>query len=155
MSNITDELLSEAHGWRSDRPRLSQAEAKPPESFLKRLRRLGTKRVEQGFRHTLESWDLMQWGAAAAGEMGEALNVCKKVKRAEMSMPGGIPLEKAREALGDEIADTIIYLDLLAARAGIDLEEAIGRKFDIVSQRVGFDERLGDDHADRSHGGEI
>jgi NTP pyrophosphatase (non-canonical NTP hydrolase) len=44
--------------------------------------------------------------------------------------------------LGDELADLFTYMDLLAARYGIDLEAAIARKFDVVSARVAFPERL-------------
>lgn len=48
--------------------------------------------------------------------------------------------EKA--ALGQEISDTVIYLDDLAARAGIDLGAAVRATFNAVSERNGFPERL-------------
>ena len=51
------------------------------------------------------------------------------------------------DQLTDEIADTALYLDLLAARAGIDLGAAIVRKFNRVSEKHGFPERLTIDHA--------
>jgi NTP pyrophosphatase (non-canonical NTP hydrolase) len=65
---------------------------------------------------------------AAAGELGEAANLIKKRRRGEAVSD--------RDVL-DEIADTVIYLDLLAARLGCSLAEAIERKFDVVSARRG------------------
>ena len=44
--------------------------------------------------------------------------------------------------LANEIADVTLYLDLLADHYGIDVEAAIRRKFNIVSERQGFPERL-------------
>lgn len=41
--------------------------------------------------------------------------------------------ERLVESTGEEIADTIIYLDLLAARLGINLSDAIIKKFNKVS----------------------
>lgn len=37
--------------------------------------------------------------------------------------------------LADELADTFIYLDLLASRCGIDLENAVRQKFNAISDR--------------------
>lgn len=95
----------------------------------------------------LNEWSLSDWGIAAAGEMGEALNVVKKLNRERDGAPGNTAPEAAlRVMLAHEIADTLIYLDLLAARAGVDLEAAVVEKFNIVSARMGFPERLvGDD----------
>jgi NTP pyrophosphatase (non-canonical NTP hydrolase) len=44
-----------------------------------------------------------------------------------------IPLQ----SVSDEIADVAIYLDLLAARLGINLEEAVVKKFNEVSEKIG------------------
>ncbi len=45
-------------------------------------------------------------------------------------------------AIAEEVADTVIYADLLAARLGIALEEAVIAKFNEVSIRNGFPQRL-------------
>ena len=86
--------------------------------------------------HTLESWSLTDWAAALAGEVGEACNAIKKIRR------GDYALDERRNELADELADVVTYCDLLAARAGIDLGEAVARKFNAVSERVGSPRRL-------------
>lgn len=74
--------------------------------------------------------------AALAGEVGEACNVIKKVRRGDRTM------DDARPDIANELADAVIYLDLLAARAGIDLGNAVAAKFNEVSERVGSPRRL-------------
>lgn len=44
--------------------------------------------------------------------------------------------------LADELADVILYADLLARKADIDLDVVIRRKFNRVSEAQGFPERL-------------
>jgi NTP pyrophosphatase (non-canonical NTP hydrolase) len=44
--------------------------------------------------------------------------------------------------LAEEIADTVTYADLLAAHYGIDLAAAVADKFNRVSRRQGFPDRL-------------
>lgn len=83
-------------------------------------------------------WTLLEWAGAAAGEMGEAANIAKKFRRGDYSIENPAHVE----ALADEIADVVIYSDLLAARAGIDLGEAVRRKFNKTSAKVGSDVRL-------------
>jgi NTP pyrophosphatase (non-canonical NTP hydrolase) len=86
-----------------------------------------------GSFHPLESWSLSDWATALAGEVGEACNLIKKGRRGE-------PIERA--ALADELADAVIYLDLLAARLGLDLARAVAHKFNVVSDRRGSSTRL-------------
>jgi NTP pyrophosphatase (non-canonical NTP hydrolase) len=98
--------------------------------------------------HGIMSWSVMEWACAMAGEAGEACNVAKKIKRIEQGIarrrselqPHAI--EEMDAKLAEECADTFIYLDLLCARQGIDLEIAIQRKFNSVSEEYGFPERL-------------
>lgn len=140
---------------------------------FKTLRERNVKRCLMGFRQSLNDWSVLEWAGAAAGEMGEAANVAKKLKRLESSKacdhfnqgdsvrtdftppapacfdcgepifkhptPNRIELNKM---LGHEIADVIIYLDLLAASQGIDLEEVVREKFNIVSKRVNVEVTL-------------
>ena len=89
-------------------------------------------------------WSGADWSNAMCGEAGEAANVVKKLRRAECGLQGmaDAAVPALREALGDELADTCIYLDLLAQFYGIDLGEAVARKFNRVSEREGFPERL-------------
>lgn len=103
-------------------------------SFLKRLREMNVRRCETKY-FPLNHWSVLEWAAAAAGECGEAVNVAKKLRRGDMLINGN-------QQLADEVADTIIYLDLLCASRGIDLEQAIARKFNVVSQKVGYEDSL-------------
>lgn len=92
----------------------------------------------------IESWSRADWMQAALGELGEAANISKKLKRDEDGLVGNSDEDAAllRGRLADELADTVIYLDLLAAREGIDLAEAIRAKFNRTSAKNGFPERL-------------
>lgn len=94
--------------------------------------------------HNEGSWSLSDWAVATAGELGEALNVIKKLNRFRDGISGNSEeRQKLERQLAEELADTAIYLDLLAARAGIDLDKAIVEKFNKKSVEVGFPERLG------------
>ena len=84
-------------------------------------------------------WSEMQWGCAIGGECGELLNLLKKYERQMTNDPGHDALKKE---ISDEIADVIIYLDLLANQLGISLERAIQRKFNKTSEKHGFPEML-------------
>jgi len=81
-------------------------------------------------------WCLAQWSNAVCGELGEAANIIKKIERGDMT------LDEARTDLAMELADAATYLDLLAFRAGIELDEAVRVKFNAVSSRVGCEVRL-------------
>ena len=84
-------------------------------------------------------WTLGEWCNAVAGELGEAANLIKKVRRGDLS------LEEARPQLADECADIVTYLDILAKQAGIDLGKATKDKFNRVSERVGSNVYIGSD----------
>jgi len=74
------------------------------------------------------------------GELGEAANVAKKLNRVRDGITGNSETpEELRKALADELADTFIYLDLLATSQGIDLQCAIVDKFDRTSRKIGYD----------------
>lgn len=83
-------------------------------------------------------WTLSDWFTAVAGELGEAGNILKKIRRGDFS------LEEARDELADELADTFTYLCLLAAEADIDLEHASVDKWNRVSAKIGYPVRMGE-----------
>ena len=91
-------------------------------------------------------WSLADWSNAMQGEAGEAGNVVKKIRRHETSVNAANdpPSPELFAKLADELADTIIYADLLAHEAGIDLGAAVVSKFNATSEREGFPERLGE-----------
>ena len=108
-----------------------------------KLRETNLSRTDRWNPDGLKTWSLSDWGVAMEGEAGEACNVIKKLNRIRDGMTGNeVGEDELYKALADELADTIIYLDLLAARAGINLESAIIHKFNETSFRVGFPERL-------------
>lgn len=95
--------------------------------------------------HPLNSWTPADWGVAMAGEAGEVCNAIKKMRRMTDGIVGNndpANTADAVAAIGDEIADTLIYLDLLAARLDINLTDVVVAKFNKVSERNGFPERL-------------
>lgn len=78
-------------------------------------------------------------GNELAGEVGEACNVIKKIEREAHGMPGS----RATYAdLADELADVLICADLIALAAGIDLDAAVRRKFNMTSDKVGLSTRM-------------
>jgi len=115
---------------------------------LRVLRQASVKRCEQSF-DSCEDWSPADWSNAMAGEAGELLevllplivktnsicNLTKKIQRGD-----AVSLEE----VGKEIADVVIYADLLSHRLGIDLSDAVRRKFNEVSARVGSDVLLSD-----------
>lgn len=112
---------------------------------LQRFRAVNIARCVEDFGHTLDSWSVAEWGNAAAGEMGEACNVAKKILRYRDAVTGnkaGETLDALRRKLAQEIADFVIYADLWAASQGIDLEQAIIETFNKKSNELGSDKRL-------------
>lgn len=92
-----------------------------------------------GFGHALSSWSLSDWMTAVTGEIGEAANIVKKLNRYRDGVPGNTVSESELKAmLADEIADSLIYLDLLAQAAGFDLETIRDAKFEKTSQKIGY-----------------
>jgi len=91
---------------------LPKSEASPPEPLtLARLRAVNVRRCEEVFFH-LGHWMDDDWLVALVGEIGEVANVIKKIKRD--NNPPGDP-GTWRKALSDELADVLIYFDLLLA----------------------------------------
>jgi NTP pyrophosphatase (non-canonical NTP hydrolase) len=102
------------------------------------LRAANLARCEVSF-HPLNDWSPADWATAMAGEVGEACNQVKKLRRLQDGLQlANIPPEAQGiiESIGKELADTVIYADLLAARLGIDLGKAVVDKFNEVSDRV-------------------
>jgi NTP pyrophosphatase (non-canonical NTP hydrolase) len=90
-------------------------------------------------------WIGVDWSNAMCGEAGEAANIVKKIRRYDAGLRAvGDPAKAVLvEALAEELADVICYLDLLAQYYEIDLPLAVVDKFNRVSEKQGFPERLG------------
>lgn len=91
------------------------------------LRQVNVARCTEGWKHPLEGWTLDDWLIAVGGELGEALNVVKKLNRARDHIIGNSrSVEELKQDLADEIADVVIYLDLTLARFGTTFEQQGG-----------------------------
>lgn len=110
------------------------------------LRYTNVLRCVKSFKHPLDGWSAAEWSNAAAGEMGEACNLTKKMIRHRDGVVGNEGedknLDTLREKLADEIADVVIYLDLLAASQSINLGAAVIKKFNKTSEKITAPERL-------------
>jgi NTP pyrophosphatase (non-canonical NTP hydrolase) len=93
------------------------------------LRLVNVARSVEGWKHPLESWSPSDWLIAVGGEVGEALNVVKKLNRVRDGITFGAQTtaEALTADLADELADAVIYCDLLAARFGVEIDN---RSFD-------------------------
>lgn len=74
-----------------------------------------------------------------AGEAGEVCNEVKKLVREERGWVGS---RSSIEKLADELADAIICADSIASMYGINLAEAVQRKFNETSDKNGFPHKL-------------
>lgn len=113
------------------------------------VNRARCNRWHPGYPHDAYSgtraWTGADWSNAMCGEAGEAANVVKKLRRIESGAdlgPDDPPAEMLRQMLADEIGDVYAYLDLLAGYYDIDMATAIASKFNKVSERQGFPERV-------------
>lgn len=97
----------------------------------------------------LSDWSISDWACAMAGEAGEVCNAVKKLKRLEDNLKSKNDkgreiksFDQAKKVIGEELADTALYLNLLAIRLGLSLEDEIVKKFNSVSKKYKFPERL-------------
>ena len=103
--------------------------------FLKTFRIHNRKRAQECFKHET---GIVWWTNAIAGEAGEACNISKKLTRDGQQYIGGDERTKLFEELTIELADIITYCDLLLDKLGIEMQDILEQKFDIVSERCGY-----------------
>lgn len=113
------------------------------------LRLKNAQRSKRWHPGGITDWSPADWAVAMVGEAGECCNAVKKLNRIRDSMASKPDSsedfkthEQAVAGIGQEIADTVIYLDLLAQRLGLDLQIEVTKKFNRVSEKYGFPERL-------------
>lgn len=88
---------------------------------------------------SLDNWSTSDWGVAAGGEMGECLDAIKKMNRVRDNLQG--KKATARD-VAEEAADTVMYLDLLVASLGLNLEDFLIEKFNQVTFRENLPRRF-------------
>lgn len=108
------------------------------EDFLTQLRRVNADRYHAWVGDGQDAGILFD-AAELGGEVGELLNVVKKLVREEGGWRGS---RAAPEDFADECGDVLICLDKLARRRGVDLAEATARKFNSTSEKQGFPHKL-------------
>lgn len=113
---------------------------KTPLSFEK-FRVANVARCTKWHPAGINSWSPSDWLTAIAGELGELASLVKMMNRERDGLPGNkfVPTKKH---VADEIADVLTYLDLFAASFDIDLGKAATEKFNEISERVGFPDRI-------------
>jgi NTP pyrophosphatase (non-canonical NTP hydrolase) len=91
----------------------------------------------------IESWSPSDWLTAVTGELGELASLLKMRNRERDGLPGN-KFSPTDKQVADELADVCTYLDLLAETLGVNLGRAVVEKFNEVSARVGFPDRIGE-----------
>lgn len=116
---------------------------------LKQLSEVNLKRAQRWHSGSLDTWSIQDWLLALCGEVGEAANIGKKLRRLESKYESkndaGRQIDSYQQAideLGNELADSLAYLDLCATRCGINLEQVFIKKFNEISNKYGFEEKL-------------
>jgi NTP pyrophosphatase (non-canonical NTP hydrolase) len=89
----------------------------------------------------IASWSPSDWLTAVTGELGELASLLKMRNRERDGLPGN-KFSPTDKQVADELADVLTYLDLLAAVLGVNLGQAAVSKFNEVSERVGFPDRI-------------
>jgi NTP pyrophosphatase (non-canonical NTP hydrolase) len=107
------------------------------DDFLTKLRRINGERAEAWLMG--QRSDPLFWAVELGGEVGEILNVVKKLVREELGWRGS---RATAQDLADEIADGIICLDNLARHYGIDIASAVAAKFNATSDKNGFPHKI-------------
>jgi NTP pyrophosphatase (non-canonical NTP hydrolase) len=113
-----------------------------------RMANLGRARRRLGGVVITDSvWNASDWMLSASAEMGRASDLVLALRRGECGMADrrdpGRPELLVEVARG--LGEVVILLDLVAAYLAIDLGTAVTGKFNQVSERESFPERLGVD----------
>jgi NTP pyrophosphatase (non-canonical NTP hydrolase) len=89
----------------------------------------------------IESWSDSDWITAIVGELGELASFIKMRNRERDGLAGN-KFSPTDEMIAEEAADVFTYLDLFCERNGINLGDVAVRKFNEVSERCGFPDRI-------------
>lgn len=107
------------------------------EANLRRLPEFKNNRGQIAHSHPEgRDWTPAQWLQAIVGELGEYANFRKKYERLDID-PDEFLTEAKRE-----LADVVIYLDILSHNLGINLGEAVREKFNATSLKAGSTVRI-------------
>ena len=105
------------------------------------FRAANVARCDKWHPQGITSWSPSDWLTAVTGELGELASLLKMRNRERDGLPGN-KFSPTDKQIADELADVVTYLDLLASVLGVDLGRAVAEKFNEVSVRVGFSDRI-------------
>lgn len=109
---------------------------------MRKFSEINLLRTNEWHKNGIDEWSVSDWAVAMVGEAGEACNQIKKYNRLRTALPSNNPVSFHQELLADELADTFIYLDLLATRCGLSLEDCVRHKFNKISERENLPQRV-------------
>lgn len=114
------------------------------EHSISEISAINLSRALKWHKNGLNEWSVGDWGNALSGEVGELCNLLKKIRRieCEIQQAEATDIHELTERAGLEIADVYFYLDLVAQRIGVNLYDVLVKKFNAISVREGFPERL-------------
>lgn len=110
------------------------------DNLFPRLSEANRKRCPDFGCGEIEDWTYSDWACALAGEVGEMCNIVKKLTRGDYETEQQIA--EAKKAIGKELADIVIYAELVAQRFGLTLGNEVVEKFNEVSERIGSKVKL-------------
>ena len=121
----------------------------PDKLTFEELSETNKQRCETHF-HPISNWMPWEWSNAMAGETGEACNISKKMNRIwpanqykqNWNKPEDQRMAELEERLAEEVADVVIYADLLMQRIGRSLGAEIIKKFNSKSVEIGSEIKL-------------
>lgn len=146
MLDIGRALLAAQRALTAEREARERAEAERDDLRTGSLtfaafRRANVTRCSKWHPAGIESWSPSDWMTAVTGELGELASLLKMRNRERDGLPGN-KFSPTQKQIADELADVLTYLDLLAHVLGVDLGRAAAEKFNEVSARVGFPDRI-------------
>lgn len=122
-------------------PPVSGAQQEPVALTFDAFRRANAARCVKWHPAGIASWSPSDWLTAVTGELGELASLLKMRNRERDGLPGN-KFSPTQKQIAYELADVLTYLDLLAEALGVDLGKAAVEKFNEVSERVGFPDRI-------------
>lgn len=131
--------------WTGNRHECQHDKA-PAKSFtFDQFQLANDQRCKAGFGHELSGWSLLEWCGAMAGEVGEACNKAKKLKRIDGKLKGnksGGSYPILTEAMAHEIGDAMVYGFLTLSAAGYNAGDVIRHVFNSKSDEIGSDIKI-------------
>lgn len=88
--------------------------------------------------------DLSYRGTELGGEVGEALNLIKKLERERLGIRGS---RTTVQDLADELADVIICVSLIANHCKFNLGDAVRNKFNATTKKYNLTVFIGEENA--------